>query len=103
MAWHAVADADSIGEDEAIGVMAGGVPVALCRSGGALHAVHNVCTHEYALLSDGYVEEGCIECPLHQGRFDLATGEAMCAPVTEPVRVYPVRIEGGKVLVELDD
>ncbi|MGE0874150.1 MAG: non-heme iron oxygenase ferredoxin subunit [Burkholderiales bacterium] len=102
MAWHAVADADAIGDDEAIGVTVGTLQVAVCRSGGELHAVHNVCTHQYALLSDGYVEDGCIECPLHQGRFELATGNAMCAPVTEPVKVYPVKVEAGKVYVDIE-
>lgn len=103
MGWHAVAAADALGDDEALGVTVGEVPIAIVRAGGALHAVHNVCTHQYALLSDGYVEDGCIECPLHQGRFELTTGEARCAPVTEPVKVYPVKVEEGRILVELDD
>lgn len=103
MGWHAVADADAIGDEEAIGVKVGEVPIAIVRAGGALHAVHNVCTHQYALLSDGYVEDGCIECPLHQGRFELSSGEAKCAPVTEPIKVYALRIEAGRVLVELPD
>lgn len=102
MGWHTVADADALGEDEALGVRVHDVPIAIVRAGGVLHAVHNVCTHQYALLSDGYVEDGCIECPLHQGRFELATGKAMCAPVTDPVKVFPVKVEGGKILVEVD-
>jgi 3-phenylpropionate/trans-cinnamate dioxygenase ferredoxin subunit len=101
MAWHVVADADAIGEDESLSVDVAGVPVALCRSGGGLHAVHNVCTHEFAMLTDGWVEEGCIECPLHQARFDLRTGEALTAPAVEPIKVYPLKVEGGKVLVDL--
>ena len=103
MAWHAVADADALGDDEALGVKVGEVPIAIVRAGGMLHAVSNVCTHQYALLSDGYVEGGCIECPLHQGKFELTTGKAMCAPVTEDIAVYPVKVEGGKILVELAD
>ena len=103
MAWHAVADDSAVGDDEALGVTVGKVQIAIVRAGGNLHALDNVCTHQYALLSDGYVEDGCIECPLHQGKFELATGNAMCAPVTEPVKVYPVKVEGGKVLVELAD
>jgi 3-phenylpropionate/trans-cinnamate dioxygenase ferredoxin component len=103
MGWHVVAADDALGDDEALGVRVGEVPIAIVRAGGALHAVHNVCTHQYALLSDGYVEDGCIECPLHQGRFELTTGLAKCAPVTEPVKVYPVKVEVGKILVELGD
>lgn len=103
MAWHAVADENAIGEDEALGVKVGEVPIAIVRAGGALHAVHDVCTHQFALLSDGFVEDGCIECPLHQGRFELTTGDAKCAPVTEPIKVYRLRVEDGKVLVEVDE
>jgi 3-phenylpropionate/trans-cinnamate dioxygenase ferredoxin subunit len=103
VAWHEVAAADSIGDDEAIGVKVGKEEIMVCRSSGELHALHNVCTHQYALLSDGYIEDGCIECPLHQGRFNLKTGEAMCAPVTDAVKVFPIKTEGGKVFVEIAD
>jgi 3-phenylpropionate/trans-cinnamate dioxygenase ferredoxin subunit len=102
LGWQEVAGAQSLGEDEAIGVVLGDKPVALIRSAGKLYALHNVCTHQFALLSDGYVEDGCIECPLHQGRFDLETGEPKAPPVTEPVRVYPVKSENGRVFVDLD-
>lgn len=103
MAWHEVADGDSLADREARSVRIGEHPIALCRSSGQLYAVHDVCTHEFALLSDGYIEDDCIECPLHQGRFDLKTGEPFGGPVTEPVRIYRVRAEGGKVYVEIPD
>jgi 3-phenylpropionate/trans-cinnamate dioxygenase ferredoxin subunit len=103
MGWHEVAGADALGEDEAMGITLGEHPIALCRSDGAFYALHNVCTHQFALLSEGYVEDGCLECPLHQGRFDLKTGAPRGAPVTEPVKVYPVKTENGKVYVDLGD
>ena len=103
LAWHEVPGAQALGEDEAMATTLDGRPVALVRSGGRFYALHNVCTHQYALLSDGYVEDGCIECPLHQGRFELSSGAPKGAPVTEPVRVYPVRNEDGKVYVDIHD
>jgi 3-phenylpropionate/trans-cinnamate dioxygenase ferredoxin component len=103
VAWHEVAALDALKEDEALGVEVGRTQIVLCLSGGELHALDNVCTHQYALLSDGYVEDGCIECPLHQGRFDLKTGEPFGGPVDQPVKVYPVRTDGGKVFVEIPD
>ncbi|HUQ24329.1 MAG TPA: non-heme iron oxygenase ferredoxin subunit [Burkholderiales bacterium] len=103
MGWHEVPGAHALGDDEAMGAVLSERPVALVRSGGKLYALHNVCTHQFALLSDGYVEDGCIECPLHQGRFDLETGAPKAPPVTEPVRVYPVKNENGKVYVDLGD
>ncbi len=103
MGWHEIPGAQALGEDEALGITLGEHPIALCRSGGEFYALHNVCTHQFALLSEGYVEDGCLECPLHQGRFDLKTGAPRGAPVTEPVKVYPVKTENGKVYVDLGD
>jgi anthranilate 1,2-dioxygenase ferredoxin subunit len=78
-----------------------GTPVVLVREGDKIHALHDLCTHGAARLSDGFVENGCIECPLHQGLFDLATGAPRSAPVTEAVKTYPVRIVAGRVEIAL--
>jgi 3-phenylpropionate/trans-cinnamate dioxygenase ferredoxin subunit len=51
------------------------------------------------LLSEGYVEDGCVECPLHQGRVDIRTGKAMCAPVTVDLRTHAVKREGDHIYV----
>jgi len=101
MAWIKLAEQDQLADGEMIGLKAGGVAVALYRDGGEYFATSNICTHQYALLTDGYFEDGCIECPLHQGSFDIRTGRALCAPVTEDVQVFPVKIEGGQVFVEI--
>ncbi|MES2361507.1 MAG: non-heme iron oxygenase ferredoxin subunit [Pseudomonadota bacterium] len=100
MAWTRIASTEQLGEDEAMAVSLGDRKMALFNSGGSFHVTDNVCTHQYALLSDGYVEDGCVECPLHQARFDLATGEAMCAPATQAIRVYAVKVEGADILVD---
>lgn len=88
-------------EDEPLAVEIGDEHIALYLLDGHVHATHNVCTHQFALLSDGYMEDGCIECPLHQGKFDIRTGAAVCAPVTQPIRVYSVHVEGDVVMVDL--
>jgi len=103
MAWQALADEAAIQEEEALGVQIGSHDIAICRLDGQIYAIHNICTHQYARLSDGYIEEGCIECPLHQGRFEIKTGAACGAPVSGTLRVYPVKVEEGKVWVELGD
>ena len=61
-----------------------------------------MCTHATGLLADGWVEDGEIECPLHQARFDIRTGKALCEPATEDLRTYPVKVEGGDVLIDLE-
>ena len=100
MTWTKIATADQVGEDEVIAVVVGDLKLALFNSGGGFHVTDNICTHQYAMLSEGYVEDGCVECALHQARFNLKTGAAMCAPATQPIRVYPVKREGNFILVD---
>lgn len=101
VAWHTVLDADSLGEEEIVGLRVDGRDIALCLMKGEHYAIDNVCSHGSALLSDGFVEDGCVECPLHQGRFDVRTGRPLGAPVTEPIKTYPVKVEDGRVLIEI--
>lgn len=103
MAWHVAAKAGDMGEGEVIGVVVEGKDIALYRLEGKLYATSNICTHEFATLSDGYIEDGCIECPLHQARFEIATGEVRAAPAVEPIKTFPVRSEGDQILVDLPD
>ncbi len=101
MAWHVAAKLDELGEEEALGVVIEGQPLALYKIGGRVYATHNVCTHEHALLSDGYVEGDCIECPLHQARFHIPTGEVRAAPAAEPIKTYAAKVENGQILVDI--
>jgi len=102
MTWHRAAAAADVAEGEAIAVEIGDVKIALCRVGGSIHAFENVCPHAYALLSDGFVEDAEIECPLHAARFDIATGECLGPPADRDLVIYPVKVEGGDVLVEVE-
>mgnify|MGYP003579180154 CR=1 FL=1 len=75
--------------------------IALYAVGASVYATDNLCTHGLARLCDGFLEGHEIECPLHQGRFDVRTGKALCAPLKEDIRSYPVKIEDGMVYVQL--
>ena len=97
--WHRVAGVNELKEGEPKSVTIGGWQVALFKIGDAIHAIEDMCTHEYALLSEGYVEGDVIECPLHQARFHIPTGKVMSAPAEEDVRIFAVRIDGGDVFV----
>ena len=101
--WFDAAARDEVPEGDVWPVVVAGREVALYGVDGAVYATANLCTHGAARMSDGFVEGREIECPLHQGRFDVCTGQAMCAPVTEPLRTYPVRIEGDRVWLQLDE
>jgi 3-phenylpropionate/trans-cinnamate dioxygenase ferredoxin subunit len=99
MNWIRIASASDLQDDEVLGLTVGGARIALYRSQGEFYATDNRCTHAEALMSEGYLEDGCIECPLHQARFDIRTGAALCAPATEPLRTYPVKREGDEIFV----
>jgi naphthalene 1,2-dioxygenase ferredoxin component len=100
--WIDAAAQDDIPQDDVIAVTAGGREVALYGVDGEVYATDNVCTHGQARLCEGFLEGHEIECPLHQGKFDVRTGAPTCAPVTEAIRSYPVKIEGGRVWLALD-
>ncbi|MCP4617882.1 MAG: FAD-dependent oxidoreductase [Bradyrhizobium sp.] len=102
MTWQRVASLTQIPEDGVLGVKLGGTPVALYNLSGEIRATHGICTHALALLADGYVEDGKIECPLHQGLFDIRSGKALCAPLTKDLATYAVRVEGDDVLIDLE-
>lgn len=99
--WVEAGSVDAIPAEEVIGVDVGGREIALYRVEGQVYATDNICTHGHARLCDGFLEGHEIECPLHQGKFDIRDGRAMCAPLTVDVRTYPIRIEEGRVFVAL--
>ena len=99
--WIELAAVDAIPEDDVIGIDAGGKSFALYMVESEVYATDNICTHGNARLCDGFLEGHEIECPLHQGKFDIRNGKAMCAPLTEDVKTYPVKIEGDRVFVEI--
>ena len=100
--WVDVLAQGDVPEDDVIEVDAAGRQLALYGVEGEVYATDNICTHGHARLCDGYLEDHEIECPLHQGRFDIRTGKALCEPLTQDIRAYPVKIEDGRVWVEID-
>ena len=78
-----------------------GQRIALAYVDGKVFAVDDMCSHEDASLSKGSLHGECVTCPLHGSRFDLNTGAALDEPAEEPVKTYPVRIEGDDILIQL--
>jgi 3-phenylpropionate/trans-cinnamate dioxygenase ferredoxin subunit len=64
-------------------------------------ATDGLCTHEATHLADGFVMGTTIECPKHNGRFDFVTGEAKGAPVCINLKTYGVKVEAGRVFVDI--
>lgn len=99
--WQDVCPTEDIPEDDVIAQVVRDREIALYEVEGDFFATDNLCTHGQARLSDGFLEDGEIECPLHQGRFCVKSGKAMCEPLTKNVRVYPVKVSGERVWVDL--
>ncbi len=99
--WRRVAALGDIEEEGMTSVRVDGKEVALYRVEGRVYATGNICTHGLACLTDGYLDGHLVECPLHQGQFDIRDGAPQGPPVTEAIPVYEVRVEGDDVLVRI--
>jgi 3-phenylpropionate/trans-cinnamate dioxygenase ferredoxin component len=77
--------------------------VLVVNTGGEISAVQGVCSHEYFELDKGFLTAGTLTCALHLSRFDLSNGEPLDPPAEEPLAVYPVVIEHGRVIIEVPD
>ncbi|HEU4988848.1 MAG TPA: Rieske 2Fe-2S domain-containing protein [Gemmatimonadaceae bacterium] len=99
--FEPVADVDDLPEGGLLGVTtSSGDPVCLLNVGGRISAMHDCCTHAEFLLSDGVIHrDGTVECVWHGARFDCHSGAVKKGPAVDPVPMYDVRVEGGKILV----
>ncbi len=99
--WHDVAGVEELDPEFPLGVEVDGQKIGLFQSGDAVHALEDVCPHAYALLSQGYFEDGVIECPLHAARFEVATGKCQNEIGQRDVKCYPVRVLDGRISIKV--
>ena len=99
--WIAVCAFEDIDEEDVKRFDHGGRTFAVYRVYDRVYATDGLCTHEQAQLWDGFVMEHVIECPKHNGRFDIRDGRPLCAPVCEKLKTYPAKVEGGRILIEV--
>jgi 3-phenylpropionate/trans-cinnamate dioxygenase ferredoxin subunit len=101
--WIDACAPDSIEDEDVIRFDHGGFSLAIYRlEDDRFFATAGFCTHENVHLANGLVLGEVIECPKHNGRFDITTGRALGAPACINLKTYPVKVEGGRVFVELD-
>jgi len=77
--------------------------IAVCNVDGQYYAIEDVCTHDGGPLDQGDLEGDEIECPRHGARFNVRTGQATLMPAVMPVRTFPIKIEGERVLVGTEE
>ena len=99
--WHHVAELDQLTEGDPLAVLVDGRQIAIFRVGAKAYATDNICTHEHALLSDGFVDGEVVECPLHQARFHIPTGRVLSPPAVSCLKTYPVRLDGNQIWIFL--
>ena len=75
----------------------GGVAALVTKLDGRISAISNSCTHRGGQLDGGTVEDGCVECPIHQSVFRLDDGSVVRGPATAPQPTYAVRVKDGQV------
>jgi naphthalene 1,2-dioxygenase ferredoxin component len=92
---------EELGDGAMLAVSALGRHIIVYRVGGTYFATDRRCTHQSADLMRGYFDQNVIECPVHQGRFNVCTGAALSAPASMPLRTYPVKIIDGVMFVEV--
>lgn len=96
----ALCDTCAVDEGEVLRVEPVGMPpLAVYRVDGEFFVTSDTCTHGDASLAEGFVENGAIECPWHNGKFCIRTGAALNFPATEPLRTWPVTLVGGKICI----
>jgi 3-phenylpropionate/trans-cinnamate dioxygenase ferredoxin subunit len=78
-----------------------GYPVCLAHALGTVCTFRDECTHGSALLSEGELADGAVECWLHSSRPDLATGWVLSPPAARPVAALTVRVAGSDVYIHL--
>ncbi len=101
MSFQRACSVGDVPADAALAVSVDGTSIAVARDGDDWFAIYDECSHAAIPLSEGELEGTEIECWLHGSRFDLRTGKPTNLPATEPVAIYPVRVEGDDVLVDV--
>ncbi|TPI64886.1 Rieske 2Fe-2S domain-containing protein [Mesorhizobium sp. B3-1-3] len=100
--WVEACAVGDVDEEDVIRFDDGGRTFAIYRSpDNDFFATDGFCTHEKAHLADGLVMDDIIECPKHNGRFNYKTGQAKGAPVCVDLKTYRVKVEAGKVMIDI--
>jgi nitrite reductase/ring-hydroxylating ferredoxin subunit len=101
MAWTKVAERTELERQSPLAVDVAGEPIALYWLDGEAFATSNTCTHAQAQLTDGFLDGGCIECPIHQAQFDVRTGDVVSGPADTPLETYPCRVNGEAIEIDI--
>ena len=101
--WIPAISAADLEINDVTGFEYGGKHFAIYRLSDGYFASEGKCTHAGAILANGLVIDNAIECPAHQGRFDIRTGKATCSPACIDLETFPVEVRDGRVYIGLSE
>ena len=99
--WRDIIAVSELEEKWVTRVELGPRKLAIYDTPSGIYASLALCNHGGADLCDGYFDGHVIECPLHQGAFDVRDGRPVSAPASRPMRVFETRVQGGMVQVRM--
>lgn len=99
--FHDVAGRDEVAPDKPIRVAVGRLRIGLYDLDGEIFAIEDICPHGYASLVTGFIEDGLTVCPIHYAQYDIRTGKAANGTIYRDLVKYDVRVENGRILVEV--
>ena len=99
--WVRACACDDIEDEDLIRWDHAGRTYAIYKAEDGFYCTDGMCTHEEEHLEEGLLTGHVIECPLHQGRFDIRTGEVISPPPFDDLNTYPVKAEDGQVYVNV--
>ncbi|WP_288414002.1 non-heme iron oxygenase ferredoxin subunit [uncultured Acinetobacter sp.] len=101
MSWISVCGIDDVSEDEPKAVEVNDKKIGVFVIDEQYFAIENVCPHAFALLTEGFIEDQTVECPLHEAIFDIQTGELKSGPGCRDLCTYPVRVDGQQIQIQV--
>jgi len=99
--WILVGSADNIEVEDIIRFDHNDKTFCVYKLEDGFYATDGICTHEAVHLEDGLVMDNEIECPMHQGVFDIKTGEAISPPACDDLKTYPVKVEDNNIYIQI--
>jgi 3-phenylpropionate/trans-cinnamate dioxygenase ferredoxin component len=99
--WIRVAPLDEINDEDVTRFDHEDKTFAIYRRGSQVYVSDGLCTHEQAHLGDGFLFDHEIECPKHNGRFDIRDGRAVRVPACINVKTYPTKVEDGDIYIDI--
>lgn len=100
MNWKTVCSKSQVHAEYPFAAKLAGKEIGIFLVDGDYYAIEDVCPHAYALLSQGFVKDGKVECPLHEAVFDIRSGRCLREPGGRDLSTYPLRVQGDDIQVD---